>query len=213
MKTKQLIQLLAECSTPIGPHDVRNRLAASVVGGLLMSTLLLVVLLGVRSDISSAITTATFWSKSFFGVFMLSGGVFIAAQLSKPGQAVKSAWYGVILPIAVITLALIVDVNNSPDGTAWRLLSDQLWRRCPLEIALLSTPTLVALLYAMKPLAPTKLAVAGGVAGLIAGSIAALTYSLRCPEVHVAFWGSRYLLGIAIPSAVGCVIGPRFLRW
>jgi len=213
MKTKQLIELLTECSTPIGPRYVRNRFAAAIVGGLLMCTLLLVALLGVRSDISSAMTTAAFWSKSLFGLFMLTGGVLVAAQLSKPGQAVRGAWFGVISPIAVVAVGLIVDVKNSPDGTAWRLLSDQLWRRCPLDIALLSIPALAALLHAMKPFAPTKLAVAGGVAGLVAGSIAVLAYSLRCPEVQMAFWGGRYLLGIAIPSAIGCIIGPRFLRW
>jgi hypothetical protein len=65
----------------------------------------------------------------------------------------------------------------------------------------------------MKGLAPTRLALAGAAAGLLAGSAGALIYALHCPEMEAPFLAIWYLLGMLIPTAVGAAIGPRLLRW
>jgi hypothetical protein len=87
------------------------------------------------------------------------------------------------------------------------------WRSCPLLIALLSVPLFVAVVWAMKGLAPTRLRLAGAAAGLLAGAAGALIYCLHCPELAAPFVGTWYLLGMLIPTSVGALLGPWLLRW
>ena len=47
-------------------------------------------------------------------------------------------------------------------------------------------PVFVATLWAMKGLAPTRLALAGAAAGLLAGAVGAVVYTLHCPEMEGA---------------------------
>ena len=71
----------------------------------------------------------------------------------------------------------------------------------------------MATFWVMKGLAPTRPAWAGASAGLLAGALAALVYALHCPESGAPFIGIWYVVGIAIPAAVGALLGPRTLRW
>ena len=55
---------------------------------------------------------------------------------------------------------------------------------------------------------------AGGfAAGIFAGAIGALGYSLACPEASMAFVAVWYTLGIALTGAAGALVGPWALRW
>lgn len=213
MNTNRLIEMLAESSTPIDRHAVRNRFAFAMAAGLFGGTVLLILLMGIRPDIHDAIRTAVFWGKLGFSLSMMMGGLIVASRLSRPGRVVREGWFGIVIPLACIAVASIVALWRSPSGTLWSLLSDRLWRSCPVDIAALSLPGLGALLHAMKHLAPIRLRAAGAVAGLIAGATAAFIYSLHCPETQMAFWAARYLLGIGIAASLGALLGPRLLRW
>jgi hypothetical protein len=87
------------------------------------------------------------------------------------------------------------------------------WRVCPFNIAMLSIPGFIAVFWALKGLAPTRLALTGAAGGLLAGSTATLAYCLHCPEMGIPFWGAWYVLGMLLPAVVGAVLGPRLLRW
>jgi hypothetical protein len=93
------------------------------------------------------------------------------------------------------------------------LLLGHTWRVCPILIALLSTPTFVAMLWAVRGMAPVRPRVTGAAVGLLAGATATVAYCLHCPEMSPAFWSTWYLLGMAIPATIGALIGPRALRW
>jgi hypothetical protein len=62
-------------------------------------------------------------------------------------------------------------------------------------------------------LAPTRPTIAGAAIGLLAGAIGTLGYCLHCPEMHVPFWATWYLLGMAVPAAIGSLLGKSVLRW
>ena len=93
------------------------------------------------------------------------------------------------------------------------LLWGDTWASCPLLIAMLSIPVFIAVLWAMRGLAPTRLRLAGAVAGLLSGTAGALVYCLHCPELAAPFVGFWYLLGMLIPTLVGALLGSRILRW
>jgi hypothetical protein len=116
-------------------------------------------------------------------------------------------------PVAAIWVASAFVLLGAPPGERDYLIFGQSWNSCPFNIALLSIPVFVAAIWAMKGLAPTRLTLAGGAAGLLAGSVGAVIYSLHCPEMEVPFLGIWYVLGMLIPTVAGAVIGPRLLRW
>jgi hypothetical protein len=65
----------------------------------------------------------------------------------------------------------------------------------------------------MRSAAPTRPAVAGAAAGLLAGGLGATVYTLHCPELAAPFIGVWYVLGMAIPAAIGAVAGWFLPRW
>jgi hypothetical protein len=54
---------------------------------------------------------------------------------------------------------------------------------------------------------------AGFAAGLLAGSVGAIGYSLSCPEASAAFVAVWYSLGIGLTGVAGAILGSRVLRW
>jgi len=110
-------------------------------------------------------------------------------------------------------LAGAVTLITTPEGERWTALLGQTWWICPWMLMMLSLPALTAILWAMRSLAPTRLKQAGFAAGLVAGVLGAMGYSLACPETSVAIVAIWYSLGIALTGWVGQWLGPKVLRW
>lgn len=85
--------------------------------------------------------------------------------------------------------------------------------RCLSCIVVLAVPLLLAVLWAYRRFAPTRLRLAGFSGGLLAGAGAAFVYSLHCPENSPLFIATWYGLGMSLPAVLGLVLGPRMLRW
>ena len=86
-------------------------------------------------------------------------------------------------------------------------------RFCLLFIPMLATAPLACLLFALRQGAPTNPGLAGAVAGLLAGAVAATLYALHCPDDSPFFLATWYSLAIVIVSASGYGVGSRMLRW
>ena len=80
-------------------------------------------------------------------------------------------------------------------------------------ILALSLPALIAMIWALRGLAPTRLHLTGLAAGLLAGAVGAAAYALSCEEQSIAFIAAWYSLGIALSGALGGALGGRLLRW
>lgn len=213
MRTDQLIDMLARDPEPVPPGAVRRRHALALGWGLAGSAVLMAVFLGVRPDLREASQQSMFWMKLALPLALLAASVVGATRLSRPGIALGRVAAAIPLPIlAVWALAAVVLIGAAPAERVV-LLFGRTWNSCPFNIALLSAPFFVGAFWAMKGLAPTRPAVAGGFAGLMAGAAGALVYCLHCPEMSPAFLGTWYLLGMAIPAAAGAILGPRLLRW
>lgn len=87
------------------------------------------------------------------------------------------------------------------------------WATCVTAIPLLSLPLLAAVLWAMRGLAPTRLALAGATGGLLAGAAGATVYALHCTEMQAPFIAVWYVLGMLIPAVPGALLGRWLLRW
>lgn len=213
MRTDDLVTILATGTGAVQPHQAGHRYVTAIGWGALGATLLMVSLLGVRPDIATAILLPIFWVKLTFVASLTAASLCAALRLSRPG--LRLAWMPVALTVPVIAIWLVAAIALMQADAAQRagLFFGETSDSCPLLIAMLSMPAFVAVVWAMRGLAPTRLRLAGGAAGLLSGAVGALVYCLHCPESAAPFIAFWYPLGMLIPAAVGILLGPRLLRW
>ena len=84
---------------------------------------------------------------------------------------------------------------------------------CPWRIYIIGLPLLAGAVWAVRGLAPTRLTLAGLVAGGCAGAISAVIYGFHCDETAAPFVAIWYTLGMAAVAALGGLAGSRWLRW
>jgi len=213
MKTDDLIALLATGAEPVAAGALSRRWLWALAAGMLAAALAMALLLGVRPDLDAAVRLPMFWVKLLFPGTLLGAALLAVLRLSRPGARLGRVPAAMVAPVlAVWVLAAVVLLGAAP-GERSELLFGHSWRSCPFTIALLALPLFAASLCAMRDLAPTRLALAGAAAGLLAGAGGAVLYSLYCIEMAAPFLGVWYLLGMLLPAAAGAVAGPRLLRW
>ena len=213
MKTRDLVNRLASDISPVERYAVPKLLNRALMLGLAGSTVLLVALYGVRSDMPELILTTMFWVRLVFPLAIIATAIKLAERLGRPGAPLRFAWFAVVLPIVTMLLAAGSILLATPPGYRLQLMLGTTWRTTTASVVVLSFPSLTAMMHAMKQLAPTRLALAGAGAGLLAGAQGLLVYSLYCSEMAVPFWGVWYVLAIAITTAIGAAIAPHCLRW
>lgn len=213
MRTDDLVAMLATGAGAVAPNAAARRYAAGIGWGALGAALLMVMLLGVRADLAAAVLLPMFWVKLAFVACLAAGSLLAVLRLSRPG--LRLAWVPGTLAAPVLAMwALAASVLMRADpALRGQLFFGETWTSCPFLIAMLSAPVFVAVLWAARGLAPTRLALAGSAAGLLSGAIGALVYCLHCPELEAPFLGFWYLIGMLIPTGVGALLGPRLLRW
>lgn len=213
MRTDDLVTMLATGAGAVRPNQAARRFATAVAWGALGAALLMASLLGPRPDLAKAVLLPMFWVKLAFVAGLAAASLFATLRLSRPGM--RLAWVPGALAAPVLAMWLLAAVVLARADAAQRalLFFGDTWDVCPFLIALLSAPAFVAAMWAMKGLAPTRLRLAGAAAGLLAGAVGTLMYSVHCPEMGAPFIGFWYLLGMLIPTAMGALLGPRLLRW
>lgn len=213
MKTEELVALLATGTTAVDRGAAMRRITLALAVGGAGSTLLMAGLLGVRPTLPQDATLAMFWVKFVFVAVLLAGAVTAVLRASRPGAPMSRLAWLLAAPVAALWLLAAADLAGARPDERVALMLGQTWQVCALRIALLSLPAFGALLWAMRGLAPTRLRIAGAAAGLCAGAVGALAYTIHCPELSAAFLGTWYVLGMLIPAAAGALIGPWTLRW
>ncbi|GLQ51876.1 DUF1109 domain-containing protein [Dyella flava] len=213
MNTDTLVSLLATDIAPVRGDAVKRYLTASLLLAYVCASIFALVGYGLRPDMAVMLVTPLFWLKLALPLSVATGAYLMLERLVRPGQAVGSKWNGIAVPILAVWLAAAIVLWEAPPDLRASLLMGKTWRTCPFNIALLSAPCLFAVLFAVRQLAPTRRSTAGAVAGLLAGALGTLAYCLHCPEMGVPFWATWYLLGMAIPTATGALLGRHVLRW
>lgn len=211
MKTDALIDMLARDAGPAPRALAARRLSPAAAAGLLMSAAIAIAWLGVIP--AQMFATAVPWTKmAYAGALALAAG-WLTARLSRPAAPIAQPRRVTALVLLAMAVVGGISLSSTPAGARLDALLGASWSTCPWSVLALSMPALVAALWAVRGLAPTRPRAAGFAAGLLAGSVGAFGYSLSCPEASPAFVAVWYTLGIAITGAVGAALGPRVLRW
>lgn len=213
MRTDDLIQSLAADSRPVSRHAVERRVALGTAMGILAAVVLLFGYFGLRSDIHQAMFGFSFWMKAFYTASLAVISLAAVVHVARP-DAGRATWlWLLVLPVVVIAMLSMHEFMTVPRNKWMPMWLGHSWRQCSTSVILLSLPVFLGLLWAFRTLAPTRLRLAGAIAGLAAGATGATVYGLHCGEVMATFVLTWYTLGMAASAALGALIGPRLLRW
>lgn len=211
MKTSSLIHLLATHAEPVDGRAVAKALAWPVGVGLAMSAFLSVAMMGLLPGEDFLLPAV--WVKFVYGLALVFTMVLLLNRLYRPGAPVRTVIRWPLLTLFCMASMGFVHLMVTPESLRAQAIFGQTWFVCPWFVLGLSLPALAALLFAARALAPTDLKATGFAAGLLAGAIGALGYSLACPETSLTFVAIWYTAGIVLAGFLGRMVGPLVLRW
>jgi hypothetical protein len=212
MKTADLIELLATDAQPIRSGLAWRRLgAALLLGGAV--TLLAVVLWLRCQPLLLVAVKPWFWMKAAYTALLTVSGAVVVRRLATPGAPVGAAPWLALMVIVIMAGVGAAQILTADSAVRLALWLGRTWRICSPLILLLSVPIYLALVLALRTLAPVHPVRTGAAAGFVAGALAATLYGLHCPEQGAAFVVTWYSLGIAAATALGALGGRRLLRW
>lgn len=213
MNTSDWIDALARDVRPVPPGVPARRLGLGWLAGAVVALLAVALVFGLRQDLLTALGQPVMWLKLGYPLLLLGAALPVLRRLSVPGwRPGWLVWVALPLTVAVWVWGLAVLQQASADQRNM-LWMGSTWQACTPAIAAVSLPVLVAVLRALRSLAPTRLRLAGAMAGLLAGATGTLAYNLHCPEMAVPFVALWNTLAVLLLVALGAWIGPRSLRW
>ncbi len=210
--TDNLIEGLAGRLVPVRARQLEQHLVLAVAGGAVIVLALVVGVVGLRPDLSSATADGDFWAKLVYTGVIAAVALLGARRLARPEASGVNLAYHVV-PVGVLALFALVEYGSASPDQRNVLMFGTSWRECPVYIAAFALPLLAVLLRLFTGFAPQRPRLTGGVIGIAAGATTAMLYSLHCPETAMTFVLLWYTAGIAIISAIGAIVGPRVLRW
>jgi hypothetical protein len=213
VKTEELVKMLAEDIEPVDPRLMARRFHLALAAGALIAVAFTAGILHLNPALSRYFSEPMFWVREAYCAALSAIALLGVHRLARPGR--RLGFVPAALAFVVIAMWLLGVLALAPESPQARtqLVLGATAAVCPFLIALIAAPLFVAHLWILRGLAPTRLAFAGAAAGFAAGSMAALVYSLHCPELAAPFIGIWYLCGILIPTMLGAGLGPWLLRW
>jgi hypothetical protein len=213
MKTGELISALSADLPATGAARLRARMAIWSLPAGLLAVVGVVVSLGLRPDLATAMGGPTFWAKATYTAVLAGTGLWLLDRAGRPGASVRAPLVGMALVLLAAVVGAAATLMMTPDAARMETLMGGSARVCPTNIAGLSLLAAPLILFAALRFAPVKPFLAGAAIGLTAGGLAATAYGLHCPEHTLAFVAVWYTLGMAIPTALGAFIGRFVWRW
>jgi hypothetical protein len=212
MRTDQLIRALA-ADHGIPAATVRAHLGVAVGAGLAIGALLFALLLGPRPDFAAAVAEPRFIFKFVVVLTLAAIAAALVLRLAQPGTG-TGLWKLALLAVpALLACGVTAELAVIPASSWITKLIGTNWRYCLTYIPLLAAPFLVAALIALRHGAPTRPAVTGAIAGLLAGGLGAALYAGHCTDDSPLFVATWYSIAIAGVTIIGAIAGNRLLRW
>jgi hypothetical protein len=169
--------------------------------------------LGLRPDIAAAVETPRFLFKFLVSITLAASAYSCVRVLSQPGENWRNAILCLAAAPALISLAVVVELFTLPSDTWSATLIGTNSIVCLTYIPLIGIGPLAIFLWTLQYGAPTRPALAGAVAGLLAGGIAATFYAAQCTDDSPLFVATWYTIAITILAILGAVGASRFARW
>lgn len=212
MKTDDLIRAIAADATPPAAAP-GSRLALALLAGVIAAGGLFMILLGPRGNALASLESLRFLLKFAVTLSLALVAAGLALRLVRPG-APAGLWRGaLLLSPGLLLIGIAGEMLALPRESWMTALIGVNARTCLTYIPLMGLAPLGLILLALRGGAPTRPALAGAVAGLLAGGISAAFYAAHCPDDSPLFLATWYVIAIALLAALGALLGRSMLRW
>jgi hypothetical protein len=212
MRTAELIAALAADAPKVRPTPVMRRMLAACTIGALVAAVALAIWLGLR-PLGEALVTRAFWMKTGYTLALGLAGLLLVGRLARPGARIGRIPLIALAAVVAMGILSVMEMSRTPPGHMRAVWMGHTASVCSLRILALAIPVYLGSVWALRRLAPTRLALAGAAAGLLAGGVGATVYGLYCAETAATFVVTWYTLGVAACAGLGAVAGARLLRW
>ncbi len=212
METQKLIKALAVDARRSG---MSMAYAWSVAGfaAIAVAAIVFFLLLGARTDIADAAQTVRFLFKFVVTIALAASAFTLLHVMARPEADVRRTLPRLVVAPALLLAAIAAELAvTSPDTWPVRLVGTNSLV-CLTFIPLIGIGPLALLLAALRHGAPSHPALAGAVAGLTAGGIAATFYAAHCTDDSPLFVATWYTIAIAMLGLVGALAARRLVRW
>lgn len=210
MKTDELIRAIAaDAGRP--PVSMRGVWLVALGSAALIVAVVFTIFLGTRPDFAEAVETIRFLFK-----FVVTGALFVTTvpilrALASPGTPAPF-WVMLAAPVLMLC-AIALELMALPAAQWMSSLIGTNAVHCLVLIPLLGIGPLAAMLAALKRGAPINPVLAGAVAGIAAGGLAAIFYAAYCTDDSPLFVATWYGLAILLLAGLGAISGRTLLRW
>lgn len=211
--TEELVRRLAAEAQPVSRAAGLRRLLTGVFAGVAASSVAIFAALGLPLQAVQHTGAAAFAMKLLFSAALFGLALVLLFVAGRPGHEIRKRWLCLFIPPAVVAISAAMELSMAAPYQREALWLGSTWQTCFAAITLLSLPVFAGVLWAFQRFGPTRLRLAGLLAGLTAGSASALLYALYCPETTATFLLSWYSLGILAAGLIGLLAGPKLLRW
>lgn len=212
METDRLINTLAADNAQ-HPRSVGAVLAMALLVALPVAAAMLLVALGVRPDVRTAMHNPFFDLKFAVTLALAVPAVALSLHLSRPEASLRGVGWLLLSPVLMLALAIGGEMMLPQRMPMMMRMVGRNSMLCLTAVPVLSLPILAASLVALRQGAPARPALAGALAGLFSAGFAATLYAAHCPDDSPLFVATWYTLATALVTAVGALIGSRVLRY
>ncbi len=211
MNTDDLIRALAE-DAPAESGAARKRALRLLAASTIVTAILLVLVFSLRTDLAGAGAWPTL-RKLAVTMLLLAAGARGATILMRPDARVRDGLIWLAAPVAAIVTFIGADIALNGGVNLGPRVMGATALQCLVSVTLLSLAPLAVFLYGLREGATTRPDIAGALAGVAAGGLAASLYALHCTDDSPLFVGVWYGLAIVLVGAAGSFAGRRVLQW
>ena len=212
METSDLIEALGK-DAKAKAASLAAVLTGAGLAAIIVAFALFAVLIGPRPDLAAAAGTPRFLFKFVVTLALVLAAAALLAALARPGASRRTRAQMLLVAPLLLGVAVAVEfLAVPPEAWAARWIGTNI-AVCLTYIPLIGIGPLALFLVALRHGAPTQPALAGAVAGLLAGGIAATLYAAHCTDDSPFFVATWYSIAIAGLAIFGALAGRAVLRW
>ena len=212
MDTDQLIRTLA-ADNAHRARPVGLVLALALLVAAPVSLALFFAMLGIRPDLSSAVRNPFFDLKFVVTLALAFSAIAVSLHLSRPEASLRGWSLLLLIPVGILVGGIGGEMMLPQRLPMLTRMVGSNSKLCLGAIPLISLPLLAAALVGLRHGAPTRPAVTGAVAGLLASGLAATLYAAHCTDDSPLFVATWYSLATALVTVVGALAGRKVLQY
>ncbi|MCA1443663.1 DUF1109 family protein [Ensifer sp. IC4062] len=212
METHELIKALAADSRRTGVA-MNTVWWGAVFVAIVVATTVFFALLGPRPDIASAAQTIRFLFKFVVTIALAASAFGLLRLLSRPETDPRGVLPYLAVAPALVLAGVAIELIVAPAETWSTRLVGTNSLQCLTFIPLIGIGPLALLLLALRHGAPSHPTLAGAIAGLAAGGIAATFYASHCTDDSPLFVVTWYTIAVGVLALLGALTGRHVARW